>query len=264
MNPRNIGVPDKETSIVDDFPVEEHILDSPIQPLEMFPSESRRTRAAQQTVVLDLGEFPLRQSPRPVTTVPAAPVKPRRSAIRFVSKGGIVVTLILVAVIAGAAVKNRLDVSALSDDLAIPLSNYLPSVQVVRPAPPQVPTPAEVARGSSTIESTAGTTEGRAARVAEAKPAPVTTEKPAPVAATKSVAAAEKPSLPPPRPPASSARSSRTAAAPTTPPFRPFIESGAQSSPAGRAVAETISSPPVRAVGSPLTVPAVSSPLPVP
>ena len=263
MNPRNTGAPDKETSIVDDFPVEEHILDSPIEPLEMFPPESRKTRAAQQTVVLDLGEFPLRRSPRPVTTVAAAPVKPRRSAIRFVSKGGIVATLILVAVIAGAAVKNRLDVSALSDDLAIPLSNYLPSVQVIRPAPPQVPPPAEVARGSSTTESTIGATESRAARVAEAKPAPVTAAKLAPVAATKSVAAAKKPSLPAPRPPASSAPSSRTAAAPTPPPSRPFIESGAQSSFAGRAVAETISSPPVAGVSSSPSAAAVSSSAPV-
>jgi hypothetical protein len=249
MNPRNIGAPGKETSIVDDFPVEEHILDSPIEPLEMFPPESRKTRAAQQTAVLDLGEFPLRRSPGRVTTVPRAPVKPRRSGIRFVSKAAVVVASIVAALIAGAAVRNRLDLSAVSDQLAVAVSNYLPTVQTVKPAPPDVSRPpVEAAPHSATTASTTGTAESR----------------PAPVAAAKSVTVAKKPSLPAPRPPASSARSSRTAAAPTRPPSRPFIQRGAESLAAGRAVAETpvpaVNSPPrVAAVGSQLPVPAVSS-----
>jgi hypothetical protein len=155
MNPRNSGAPGKETSIVDDFPLEEQILDSPIDPLEMFAPESRKTRATPRPAVLDLGEFPLRQSRRAVTTVPAARPKARRSLIRFVSKAGVVVALIVVALIAGAAVRNRLDVSAVSDYLRVALSSYLPAAQIAKPAPSDVSRPpAEVAADTATAAPT--------------------------------------------------------------------------------------------------------------
>jgi hypothetical protein len=244
MNPRNIGAPGKETSIVDDFPVEERVLDSPIELSEMFPPESPKTRAVPRTPLLDLAEFPLRQS-RPVTSVPATRPRPRRSFVRFVSKTGVVVISIVVALIAGAAVRNRLDVSSVSGYLAVSLSNYLPAIQnhlpafqVAKPTAPDVSTPpAEVAPDSAATASTTGTTESRPA--------------------TKS-------SLPAQRPPASSPRSGTPAGrAPATPRSLPTIERRPESS-SRRVVAETISSPPVAAVSTSPPVAVVSSPPPVP
>jgi len=248
MNPRNSGAPGKETSIVDDFPLEEQILDSPIDPLEMFAPESRKTRATPRPAVLDLGEFPLRQSRRAVTTVPAARPKARRSLIRFVSKAGVVVALIVVALIAGAAVRNRLDVSAVSDYLRVALSSYLPAAQIAKPAPSDVSRPpAEVAADTATAAPTTGTTESQ----------PVT------AAATTSVAATKKPALPSPRPPASSPRSGTAAGrASATPRSLPATQSRPASS-SGRAVAQTISPPAVPAVRTSPPVPVVNTLPPV-
>ena len=226
MNPRNVGTPAKDTSIVDDFGVEEHILDSPVAPPEMFPPEPGRTRTAQRTPVLDLGELQLKRSPRTVT-VSTARLRPRRSVLRSLVSAGLVVASIVLALIAGAAVRNRLDGSALLDSLATALSDYVVIDRVTTSAPRQVLPPAEVVRNAATAESTTGTTNSR----------------PPTVAPTKSVAAAKNPEK----------------VSPAKPPARTVIERREPSRPPAPAVAATTASSTLPPVSSAPATPAVSS-----
>jgi hypothetical protein len=242
MNPGKVATPAKETSIVDDFGIEEPILDSPVEPSEMFPPEPRQAGTAQRTPVLDLGELQLRPSPRIPRTV-STTLRPRPSVRRFVSAAALVAVSIVLALIAGAAVRNRLNVSALSDSIASAVSDHLVIDRVSTPAPRQVLPPTEVVRDAATIQPTTGTTNSR----------------PPTVAPTKSAAAAKKPEKaqrPPEKVPPPSASSARRGAAvsPPTPPARTVIERREELRPPVPAVAAT----------APTAVPAVSSARPVP
>jgi hypothetical protein len=255
MNPRKVGTPAKDTSIVDDFGVEEHILDSPVAPPEMFPPEPGRTGTAQRTPVLDLGELQLKRSPWTATAVSTARLRPRRSVLRSLIAAGLVVASIVLALIAGAAVRNRLDGSALLDSLATALSDYVVIDRVTTPAPRQVLPPAEVVRNAPTAESITGTTNRR----------------PATVAPTKSVAAAKKPEKvrrEPSRPPApavaATTASSRVPAV-SSAPAAPTVSSAPAVPPVNSApaVSPVSSEPVVPPVSFAPTVPAVTSAAPV-
>jgi hypothetical protein len=288
MNPRKIGRPSKETSIVDDFGVEEPVLeaaeevkivisdDQLSQPLEMFLPEPPPIEPAQRTAVLDFAELPFIQRP-PQSTAPPMPVpvsvarrRPRRPILRFVGAVGIAAISIALAVIGGAAVKNRLDVSALSEDLAV--------VRTITPALRQVlPEAAEVARDSGAAGSPTGTTASRSATVAE--PNSLTAPKkldsvpvaaPRPRQATTAQPPTRKP-LVSPRPSASSVASGAPTS-PATPPALTVIERREESRPPAPAVAASNPSPAppsvssvpaLPAVSSAPTVPAVSSAVPV-
>jgi hypothetical protein len=248
MNPRKVGTPTNETSIVDDFGIEERILDSPVEPLEMFLPEPGLTGTAQRTPLLDLGELPLRRSPRLSTAVPPAYLRPRRSVLRSMSAVGVVAVSIVLALIAGAVVRNRLDVPALSASLETALSDYFVVDRTSAPVSRQVLPPAEVVREPATTASTTGTTD----------------RGPATAAPAKSVAAAKKPDnvqRPPEkvqRPAASSARSAAPVPA-ATPLTRTLIERREASRPPAPAVAATTAPSAVPAVSAAPAAPAASS-----
>src|SRR5262245_66182545 len=101
MNPRKVGAPARETRIIDD------------DPLQMFLPESPEIGTAEGTAPLDVGELELRQSPAEETTLWTTRRRRRRSILRSVP--GVVGVVILLALIVAAAVRNRWDVSALSD-----------------------------------------------------------------------------------------------------------------------------------------------------
>jgi hypothetical protein len=278
MNPRKIGRPSKETSIVDDFGVEEPILESAeeikfvisddqlSQPLEMFLPEPRPIAPAQRTAVLDFAELPLIQRPPQSTAPPiSVPVsvarqRPHRPMLRSVRALGIAAISIALAVIGGAAVRNRLDVSALSENLAV--------VRTITPALRQVlPAAAEVARDSGAAGSPTATTASRSATVAETNSvtAPkkldsVAVAAPRPRQATTAQPPTRKP-LVSPRPSATSAASGAPAS-PATPPAPTVIERREESRPPAPASVSSV--PALPAVSSAPAVPAVSSAGPVP
>jgi hypothetical protein len=226
MNPREFGTPAKE-AIVDD-------------PLEMFLPESGQTGAVQRAAPLDLAEIPLRQWPPAMPTISTARARrrPRRSVLRFVSAAGVVGVSITLALIAGAAVRNRLDVT---------------------PAPRQVLPPADVVRDAATTEPTDSrpATTAPAKRVAAAKQ-PVKVQRPSTSSARNSAAVSR--ATPPPRtaiarreeprqpPPAVTATTPSSAiAAVSAAPAMPVVSSA----------------PAMPVVSSAPTVPAVSSAAPV-
>ena len=108
MNPRKVGPPAGEN----------------IDPLEMFLPESPQTGTVEGTTPLDLGEFALRRSSTEATTLSTPRLRPRRSVLRSVVTAGFVVASTVLALIAGAAVRNRLDGSALLDSLATALLEH--------------------------------------------------------------------------------------------------------------------------------------------
>jgi hypothetical protein len=214
MNPRKVGPPAGEN----------------IDPLEMFLPESPQTGTAEGTPALDLGEFALRRSPTEATTFSTPRLRPRRSIFRSVSAPGVVVVSLLLALIAGAVVRNRLNVSALSDSLVTDLINT--------PPPGQVLPPADVVRDSATIESPLKTTDKR----------------PATITPTKRVAAP----LPSARPSPSSARR-EAAVSRTTPPAPRVIERRDESRSPSPVVAATTASSTAPVVNSAPEVAAASS-----
>jgi hypothetical protein len=262
MNPRKVGAPDKEANIVDDFGSEERVLEHLTQSWEMFPLESRQTGAAQRTAVLDFDEMLLIQPPAPATapstarTVSATRLRPRRSILRSVGAVGMVAVSIALAVIGGAAVRNRLDLSVLSD--------YLTVVRTSTPAPREVPPPAKVVRDSAVAGSTTGTTDSPPAGVAvtnsvAAEKEPENVKVAAPRSRqTTTLRPPARAALPSPRPPASSAVT-RAAASPATPPAVTTIERGGESPPPATAVTVMSPAPAVPAVSSAPAAPAVSS-----
>jgi hypothetical protein len=293
MNPRKVGAPHKETNIVDDFAPEERILepwaephpssqadeivkivipdDQLIEPLEMFPVEPRPTGAAHRTAVLDF-ENPLNQllpsataAPMTPRSVPATVVRPRRSVLRSLGAIGIIAIWTGLAVIAGAALRHRVDLSVLSD--------YLEIVRTSTPAAlRELLQPAEVVRDSAVPGLKTGATDSPPATVAATNS--VTAEKPenVKVAAPRS---RQTTTLPPParaalpsaRPSVSPPRT-RPAASPAT----PTIRRGQESAPANAAaitrpapaVPPVSAAPAAAAVSSAPPVPAVSSAPPMP
>jgi hypothetical protein len=195
-------------------------------PLQLFLPESPETGPAKGTAPRDLGELALWRSPTEAT----ARTRPRRSILRSVRAPGVVVVSLLLALIAGAAVRNRLDVSGLSDALV--------TDRISTPAPGQVLPPADVARDSATIESAPGTTVKR----------------PATVNPTKRVATPRTST----RPSASSARS--RAAVSRTPPRAPtVVERRGESRPSAPPVAATTASSTAPTGNSAPAVPVVNS-----
>jgi hypothetical protein len=213
MNPRKVGTPARES----------------IDPLELFLPESPQTGTAEGTAPLDLGELALRRSPTEATTLSTARLRPRRSILRSVSASGVVVVSLLLALIVGAAVRNRLNVAALSDSLV--------TDRISTPPPGQVLPPADVVRDSATIESTLGATDKR----------------PATITPTKRVAA------PLPTRPSPSLARSGAAVSRATPPAPRVIERREESRPPSPIVAATTASSTPPAVNSAPAVPVVNS-----
>jgi len=286
MNPRKVGAPGKETNIVDDFVSEEPVLelsaelypnpqadevigivtadDQLTHPLEVFPAEPRPTRATRRTTVLDFDESLNRPSAsatgaRTARSGPATGMGPRRSILRSVGVIGIITVSTGLAVIGGAALRNRLDLSVLSSYLDIvrtktpALRELLPRAEVVRDSAvaglPTAPTDSPSAPVAATKSVVADEPED--VKVASPRSQPPTTSQPPTRAA-----------LPPARPSASAGRTRAAASSPT-----PTIQGRAASAPA-RAAAITSaapaepppsSAPAVPAANSAPAVPAVSS-----
>src|SRR5436190_10646509 len=119
MDPRKVAASNNDTDLADDFQNEERILECPDEPsaivkivisgeqftspLEHFPPESAQTPTAQQSTVLDFGEFPIvhgagrRMALSAPATVPRTSITQRPSpwrAVRLLAVGTIVIALI--------------------------------------------------------------------------------------------------------------------------------------------------------------------------
>ena len=126
MDPRKVGAPGNDTSVVDEFGSEEHILEpSPDEPdvevvkivitdrqlaspLDVFPAETPKARVAQvqQTTILDVGDFPLiRSQPAPAAPPKAATAArpPHRRWGRLIRVAAIGSIAVAVAIVAGTA-----------------------------------------------------------------------------------------------------------------------------------------------------------------
>jgi hypothetical protein len=286
MNPRKVGAPGKEINIVDDFVSEEPVLELSAEPypnpqadevietvipddqlthqLEMFPLESRPTRAARGTTVLDFDE-PLNRPSASATGArtaragPATGIRPRRSILRSVGVIGIITVSTGLAVIGGAALKSRLDLAALRNrlDLSV-LSNDLEIVRTKTPALRELLPWAEVVRDSAVAGLPTAPTDSPSAPVAATKS--VVADKPEdvkvasprsqPSTTSQSPTRAARPSA---RPSASAGRT-RAAASPPT----PTIQRRESSAPA-RAAAITSAAPAVPPLSSAPAAPAANS-----
>ena len=263
MNPRKVGAPGQDVSIVDDFVPEERVLEEIVvpddhltQPSEMFRPESRQTRAPQRTAVLEFQEPMAR--PASSRAVPAPRLK-GRSILRSIRTLGMLAILIALAVIGGAVVRNRPDLSVLSDYLevlrtrAAALRELLPQVEVVRDSQANVvpdsgvaaltPRATDMPPAPIVVAADAATAETEQVSVAPPSSRPKTISKP-PTSA----------SLPTPRPPASSSLRG-AATSPPTPPLRPAIQ---------RAEESPRPTPPIRASTSSPAAPVVSPAAPTP
>ena len=279
MNPRKVGAPGQDVSIVDDFVPEERVLEEIVvpgdhltQPSEMFRPESRQVGAAGRTAVLEFQEPMIR--PAAARAVPAVRVKGSRSILRAIRAAGMLAALIALAVIGGALARTRLDLSVLSDYLAVvrtsvsALRELLPQVEVVRDSQ------ANVVRDSGVAASTTEATDTPPAPIVVADS--VTAEKAEQVQvappSSRPKAISKPPtraSLPSPRRPGSS--SLRGAAAPpATPSLRPAIQRAEESprptppirastsSPAAPVVSPVAPTPPAAAIPPPNPVPLAS------
>ena len=234
MNPRKVGTPAEEANAV-----------VPVDPLEMFLPESQQTETTQRTALLDPMELPLRRSPPPATTVSTRRRRRGRSRLRSLSAAGVGAVSIVLALIAGSAVRNPFDVSVLSDYLANARSEYGVIDRISTPTPRPVVVPDEVVRNPATTASKSGTTNSRRAIVVP----------------RKTVIAEKKPEKVQ-RPSASSARS-RATVSPATSRTPTVIVRREESRPSAPAVAATTASPAVPVSSGP-PLPAGSSPPPVP
>ena len=295
MNPRKVGASHNETNVGDEFASEARILepsaeldpglqedekvktvipdDQLIQPLEMFPLEPRPTQAARRTTVLDFDK-PLNQRPPSATvawtahTGAATRIRRRRLILRSIGAIGIITVSTGLAVIAGAALRNRLDLSV--------LSKYLELVRTNAPALRELLPRAAVVRDSAVAGLPTATTDSPPAPVAGTNR--LTSEKPenVKVASPRSQSlttsqSATRAALPSARPSASADRTRAAASSPT-----PTIQRRAASAPAraatitspAPAVPQRSSAPVAPAASSPPAVPAVSSapaaPAPIP
>jgi len=281
MNPRKVGAPDTEPEIADDFGSEERVLeeivipqDQLIRPSEMFAPESE-TRPAQRKAVLDYEEpvipSPARATPRPpVGRLSANPPRSRGPARRFVGAVTMVAASIAVAVLAGAAVRNRLDTSVLSQYLDVgrtrisALLDLLPGREV--PQRPEVVRDAAVGTSTTSTNtapgvtaSTTGATDSAPATVDETRSAASEPRSKVNVATPRSRA-----SLPSARPTVPSSARRAAPSRPTPPSARPVTQRTPESRPASPVVSAPPSSPALTVVTSASPVPAASSASPVP
>src|SRR5690349_9829865 len=291
MNPRKVGAPGTETDFDDDFGSEERVLEDIVipedqltRPSEMFPPESRQTRTTQRNAVLDF-EKPIVQSPGRPPTRPMAGPPPATRSRRPGSVGRSIATIIMVglsivlAVLAGAAVRNRLNTSLLSQYAETTrtrisaLRELLPRGEVpqradaVRDPAVGASTTAGTDRTAGVAASTTGTTDSTPATVAETnnvaidKARDVTAAAP-PSQQKKISQRATRASLPSSRPGASSS-TRRAAASPPAPPARPTIQRTQEPRPAPPVINAPASSPPVSAVTSTSPVPVNPAPAPL-
>ena len=255
MNPRKVGAPGHITSTVDDFAPEERVLDEIVvaddhttRPLEMFRPESRQAGAARRTAVLELQDR--MNPPAAPRTVPAPRLEARRSILHSIRAVGMLTVWIALAVIAGAMVRTRPDLSVLSNYVEVVRSR----VAALRELLPQV----EVARDSqATAVGDSGVTAS-ATGATDTPPAPVVVTDGVTPEKTEKVQAAP-PSLRPktiPKPPTRASLPPRP-----TPPRRPVSQRAEETPRPASAISASTSSPAAPVVSSPALV---APPNPVP
>ncbi len=279
MKPGKVGAPGDETNIVDDFGSEERVLeplaepysssqaaikivipDELTQPSEMFPPEPRQPGAAQRATVLDF-DGPVIQPPARATAATTAGavsttgLRLPRSILRSVGAVGMVAVSIVLGAIGGATLRNRLDLSVLSEYLEVvrtrtrALREVLPTVEVVRDSAVSGSTTRTTDNPPATVATTNSVTAGKKienVKVEASRPRQTTTSPPPTRAAPPS-----------PRPPASSALI-RAAASPPTRPVRPVMERAEPALVPAPAVNASTSSPAVPTVSSAATMPALN------
>ena len=272
MHPRKVSAPRQDASTVDDFGSEERILEEIIvpddrftPPAETFPLESRGAGPAQRTAVLEFQEPAIRTASRtPIPgAVPSTRLNARRSILRSIRAVGVLAVSITLAMLGGAVVRTRPDVSVLSNYLEVvrarasALRELLPQVDILRDAQPTVVPDSAVAASTSGATDTPPPTVVSTAVAAERPPnvhvAPAS-PRPLPKTISRSPIRASTPS---PRPPASS--SLRGAAAPPpTAPLRPTIQRTEEPPRPAPAFSASASSPAVPTVSSAGPVPALN------